>query len=218
MFSYESGKKFAIFGVILSFLVVIGGVVLNIILPMVYREAMVNDPLETLNSINGFMNVYYGAANTLAFALMALGFFCMFNEERDTSLLITTAAIVVAALPNIVRIFGGDISPTGIANSLRLEGVMGTIVILLGSVIYSAYIALFAVHSFKNGNAFLGILLALTFIWSAFGFIAIMMVQASGNTYGREASAVVAGIMGIVSFIINVVTTVIKVIHISKDY
>ena len=32
MFSYESGKKFAIFGVILSFLVVIGGVVLNIVL------------------------------------------------------------------------------------------------------------------------------------------------------------------------------------------
>ena len=45
MFSYESGKKFAIFGVILSFLVVIGGVVLNIILPMAYREAMVSDPL-----------------------------------------------------------------------------------------------------------------------------------------------------------------------------
>ena len=37
MFSYESGKKFAIFGVILSFLVVIGGVVLNIILTMAYR-------------------------------------------------------------------------------------------------------------------------------------------------------------------------------------
>ena len=95
---------------------------------------------------------------------------------------------------------------------------MGAIVILLGSVINPAYIALFAVQSFKNGNAFLGILLALTFIWSAFGFIAINMVQASGNAHGIEASAVVASIVGIVSFIINVVTTVIKVLHISKDY
>ena len=219
MFSVETGKKIAITGFIFSLLTYFGGVALNVILTATglsgldYQSAM-----EVYENINRTVALFNSCGYLLSHALAAFGFLCMYMEDREMLLLLTSGSLGVAALPNLFGIFGVDISALGIAQSIAGEGVILAIIYFFILAIYSSYVALFAAHSFKIGNAIFGVILVLVFIWNTFGSFAISLVQANANAYGTMAASQTAVIIGIVGIISSIAIAIVKIIHTAKNY
>ena len=92
-------------------------------------------------------------------------------------LLITSACCGINILPNIFGLLGMNISALGIISKCDLNGGIAFIVFIVLSVAYNLYVAAFSLHSFKNGNAFLGIILALFFVWNVAGSFITTIVQ-----------------------------------------
>ena len=219
--NYDTCKKFAIFSFIGRILVYFGGVIFNIVITPVYNQQFIEgkmSALELTNSLSRASATFNNCGYLLCGVLAVLGFLFMFMEEREMLLLITSACCGINILPNIFGLLGMDISALGIISKCNLNGVIAYIVFIVLSVAYNLYVAAFSLHSFKNGNAFLGIILALFFVWNVAGSFITTIVQSNINTYGQEAMYQGVMIIGLITAFINLAENVFFIINTSKNY